>query len=180
METNRIAYDYSFNYFGKGTYEGKPVNGASICLNIRPYKDGKEVLFEHDDEVRLGEYFLNDTYDVYFDRDRLFLVLKNEPVCKAYMDAYGWDKIEASIVGYSLDVVVGTVKDDPLGAEDLPPGFQNLPVADPVAVDKDTFVAFLEVFLDDFDIPDNKPAQVPSVLFYEPGSKEELETMLHG
>lgn len=173
-ETMRVGYDYTFNYFGKGTLTGKPVNGASVTLNIRAYKDGKEVLFEENDELAIPihgsdeNYYLDEAYNIYFDNDKLFVVIRNEPIYNMFIDAYGWDRIEAEVIGYSLDVVVGRTRDY-LEGEDLPEEFLDAPMAEPVPVDKDTFLSFLELFKDDFDISDNKPAQVPSVVFYEPG-----------
>lgn len=178
--TNRISYDYLFNYFGKGTYEGKPVTGASIALNIRPYKDGKEVLFKDGDEPKLQDCYLCDIYKVSFNRKTEFVVKENVDVKLMYLLAFEWDRIEYEITDYSLDVHIGTLKDR-FGddTENLPDGFLDTPISKPVTVTEEEFREFLSVNEDDFDIPDNRSAQIPSVRFYDisaEGDNNEQET----
>lgn len=160
----RIAYDYSFNYFGGDTYDGKIVNGASISLNIRPYKKGMEILFADGDEVAAADKYLNNVYKVSFDREKQFVIEKNLLMDNLFRRFYGWDRIHADVIRYSLDVITGQVKDE---ANDLPSQFQNIPVAEPVVVTEEEFRTFLDFHKNDFDIDDNKDAQVPSVIFYD-------------
>lgn len=163
----RIAYGYLFNYFGGEKRNGKIVNGSSIDLNIRPYKNGKEVLFEQDNEVTINGYYLFHIFDIRFDRQYQFVIERNPQMYDLFRIAFGWERIEASVITYSLDVIAGRVKDED-GMNDLPEEFQNVPVSEPSVVSEEEFRAFLSEHVDDFDILDNKHAQVPSVMFYDP------------
>lgn len=140
----RIAYDYLFNYFGGDTHDGRIVSGASISLNIRAYKDGKEVLFEEDKEVRIYKHYLSDVFEVSFDRENQFVVKKNFPIDRLFRIVHEWDRIEAEVIESYL------VVDCEL-----------------VAVSEQEFREFLKARKDDFDIIDNVAAQVPSVSFYD-------------
>lgn len=51
---------------------------------------------------------------------------------------------------------------------DLPEEFQNVLISEPSVVSEEEFRAFLSEHVYDFDILDNKHAQVPSVMFYDP------------
>lgn len=166
MKKKRIAYDYTFNYFGGDTKDGHVVNGASITLNIRAYKNGQEVLFADGDEVTTHGKYLNNVFDISFDREHQFVIKKNLQMDNLFRLAFGWDRIEASVIGYDFDIVIGTVGE--LDGPDcgLPKEFLSVPVADPVKVSEKEFRSFLAAHADEFDIPDNKYAQVPSVLFY--------------
>lgn len=160
----RIAYDYLFNYFGGDTREGRVVNGANICLNIRAYKGDEEVLFEDGNEVKAKSRYLSDVFEISFDRKNQFIVRKKIPIDNLFRLIYGWDRIEAEVIGYSLDVICGRMGDL---ADNIPEEFKNLPSAEPVEVSEQEFRAFLKTHADDFDILDNQSAQVPSVVFYD-------------
>lgn len=163
----RIAYGYLFNYFGGEKRNGKIVNGSSIDLNIRPYKNGKEVLFEQDNEVTINGYYLFHIFNIRFDREHQFVIERNPQMYDLFRISFGWERIEASVIGYSLDTVAGLVK-DVKGMDNLPEDFRNLPVSEPLIVSEDEFRTFLSAHADGFDIPDNKHTQVLSVRFYDP------------
>lgn len=182
-KTKTVAYDYTFNYFGGDTYDGKIVTGASITLAIRCYKEGTEVKFNENEEqsvnlvtidpisngfVPKDERWLNDVFDISFDRKEIFKIHRNIYIDNLFKLHYGYDKISYDIVGYSFDVAVGLLKDtDPSFAKDLPEGFQDAPVCEPVEVDESVFREFISSRIDDFDITDNKNAQCPSVSFLD-------------
>lgn len=162
-KNKRIAYSYLFNYFGCDEYNGRTVNGSGITLNIRPYKNGREVLFEKDDEVSTNGRYLSDVFNVSFDRQNQFIIKKNLQMDNLFRLVFGWERIEASVIEYELDVICGTVGDE---KNDLPENFHNIPVSEPVVVSKEEYRKFLISHADDFDISDNRCAQVPSVMFY--------------
>lgn len=182
--SKRIAYDYLFNYFpksydsgrgeSKDTYNGKLVAGATITLCIKVYKDSKEgasspsseVLFEEEKEISESGKYLSDVFDVSFDREKLFVVKKNIMVDNIFRLMYGWDRIEAEVVEYSIDTFMGTLKDLP-GMEDFASELDDMPVSEPNSVSEEQFRSFLSSHKDGFDISDNKYAQVPSYSFLE-------------
>lgn len=164
VRNKRIAYDYLFNYFGGDKWDGKIVGGSDITLNIRPYKDGKEVLFKDNEELTAANCSLSDVFTVSFDRENQFVIKKDLTADSLFRIAFGWERIEASIIKYELDVYVGKVGDE---QNELPKSLQDIPIMDPVVVTEKEYRDFLASHADDFDITDNKHAQVPSVLFYD-------------
>ena len=74
-EPKTLAYDYLFNYFGKKTFKGKIILGASIQLGIRVYKNKQEVKFS--EEPKYQNNYLSDVYEVSFDREKMFRIEKN-------------------------------------------------------------------------------------------------------
>lgn len=166
--TKRIAYDYAFQFFGDATYKGKKVTAANVTLNIRPYKCGGECYFEEGREIKAGDWFLNQVFHTYFDRYKLFYALRNNRAYKAFLDAYGWDRIEAEPVRYSLDVEIGKVRDFS-ERDTVDRAYWDSPVSEPWAISEKEFKAFLMLFADNFDYDVNKPAQTPTVIFYDGG-----------
>lgn len=169
-KNKRIAYDYLFNYFGGDKQDGKLINGAVITLNIRAYKDGKEVLFEEGKEPKTHGKYLSNIFDVCFDRENQFTIKRNLQTDNLFRLVFGWERIEASVIAYHLDVVVGRIGDEKENG--LPEEFQNLPIAEPMAVTEEIYRKFLADHVGDFDISDNKQAQVPSVTFYDLSDEE--------
>lgn len=147
-ENMRVCYDYLFNYFGDDEWNGKVVGGASVNLNIRPYKNEEEVLFEDGDEITTKGMFLSDVFRVHFDRENQFLIERVDSVDVLFRVMFSWEQIKAFPTEYYLYVRDGVE-------------------LDPVAVTEEEFRAFLSDHVDDFDILDNKNAQVPSVGFYK-------------
>lgn len=157
-----VAYDYLFNYFGNATYNGRHITGASISIAIRVYKDGKEVKFEDSKEPTTNGRYLCDIFDVSFDRDKLFVIERNLYVDNLFRLVFDFEKIEVEIVGFYLDYLIGSGKDY---VPDLPDEIANLPMSEPMEVSEEDFKKFLSDNINDFDIPDNKHAQCPSVSF---------------
>lgn len=162
----RIAYDYLFNYFGDDMYEGKPVSGASILLNIRVYKGNEEILFDEDKEPCVNGKYLFHVFNISFDREELFMIKRNLSMDNLFRRMFNCDRIEAEIVKYSLDTYSGTVKNLDCGKE-FPKEIQDMLVSESNIVSEEEFRAFLVSHKDDFDISDNKPAQVPSVAWLD-------------
>ncbi len=152
-----IVYDYLFNYFGKQKFKGEIITGGSINIAIRVYMNSKEVKFEKDVELSTHGNSLFDVFDVSVDRETVFKIKRNLYVDNLFRLVYGFDKIEADVIGYSLDVYEGLAKD--LLSVDLPKDFENFPVSKPIEVSKDVFTQFILNNIDDFDIPDNHKAQ---------------------
>lgn len=159
-EPKTIVYDYLFNYFGGDTFKDSVIMGASVAIAIRAYKEGKEVKFTKEPEC-YGKYFC-DIYSVSFDREKMFVVEKDLKVDNLFRLVYGFDKIEAEVVEYSLDCL-SSLTDDIRNI--IPEELRNLPCSEPMVVSKDEFMMFLKEHVDDFDISDNVNAQVPSVIF---------------
>lgn len=162
-EPKTIVYDYLFNYFGGDTFKGKTICGASVQLAIRAYKDGKEVKFT--EEPKCKNQFLCDIYKLSFDREKLITIRKDIMVELIFRSFCGWDKIEVEIAGYVLDYYDDMPDNVKEITKDLPENLRNLPCSFPMEVTEEEFKEFLGGHLDDFDISDNKNAQVPSVSF---------------
>lgn len=156
-----IAYDYLFNYFGEDTFNEKMITGATIQLAIRVYKSGKEIKFIEEPQYE-GAY-LYQVFKVTFDRNKLFTVQRNLKVDNIFRLVFGWDLIEAEVIGYTLDYL-----DEGLSGEikkGISEKFKNWSYSFPMEVSEREFSDFLIRNLDGFDISDNKSAQVPSTAF---------------
>lgn len=161
IEKKTIAYDYLFNYFGKDTFKGRVITGASIQIAIKAYKDEKEVKFNDlpFDCIKASNHYLNENYSVSFDKDKLYIIEKNMLIDTLFRFIYGWDKIDYEIIGFSLDYL------DELPdyvAENLPDELKGYPYSVPMKVTKEEFEEFLKDHIKDFNISDNINAQVPS------------------
>lgn len=163
-EPKTIAYDYMFNYFGGDCVNGKVICGACVQLAIRAFKDGKEMKFVKEPSCH-GKHF-NEIYNISFDRDKLFVVEKNLRMDNLFRLVFGWDKIEAEVVGYTLDYYEGMLSEVMTdGIEELPEFLRNMPCTAPMEVPELVFREFLSNRIEDFDISDNINAQVPSISF---------------
>lgn len=161
-EPKTIVYDYLFNYFGGDSFKDKIILGAGIRLAIRAYKDGEEIKFVENEEPKYKDIFYNENYNVLFDREKLFVIEKNLIVDNLFRIVKGWDKIEAEIDGYFLDYLSHLPEEV---EKDLPEDLKGFPCSEPMDVSEEEFRTFLREHLNDFDISDNRRAQVPSVSF---------------
>lgn len=159
-EFKTIAYDYLFNYFGGDTYRGKIITGACLQLAIKAYKDGKEIKFVK--EPKYNDIYWCDNFRVSFDREKVFVVKKNLKVDNLFRLVYGFDKIEAEVIGFTLDFLSSLSESE---KKDLPKELQDFPCSEPMEVTEEAFKHFIMSHKDDFDISDNINAQVPSVSF---------------
>lgn len=157
-----IVYDYLFNCFGGKRHNGKVVLGASVELAIHVYKNGQEIKFQEKEPDAVQGRYLCEAYEVSFDREKLFVVQKNIKIDNLFRIVYGWDRIEAEVVGYTLDYLT---KPDEEIEKLLPEEFKGMPYSTPEEVSEQVFKTFLKDNLDDFDISDNIKAQVPSVRY---------------
>ena len=160
-EPKTIAYDYLFNYFGGDKFKEKIITGACVQLAIWAYKEGKEVKFMEEPKPIKERYYC-DIYKVSFDREKLFVMEKDLRMDNLFRIVYGWDRIEAEVVGYTLDYL------DELPEEArriLPDELKDFPCSSLMEVTEDEFRDFVGRHLDDFDISDNINAQVPSIAF---------------
>lgn len=155
-----IAYDYLFNYFGGDSFNGKVIRGACVELAIHAYKNNEEIRFES--EPRAKNRFYNEIFNIFFDTTEIFLIRKNIFIDNLFRIIYGWDSIEAEVVGYSLDYYCSLSESE---RNNLPDEVKELPCSTPMEVTEKEFKDFLTSHLNDFDISDNKPAQVPSIRF---------------
>lgn len=160
IEPKTIVYDYLFNYFGGDSYKGKIVLGACVQLAIRAYKNDVEIKFN--EEPRYENIFWCDNYTVSFDEQELFIVKKNIRVDNLFRIWYEFDKIEAEVVGYTLDIISSLPEDI---RNDLPEMLKDMPCSEPMEVSEEEFKEFLAIHKCDFNISDNMKAQVPSVAF---------------
>lgn len=160
-EAKTLVFDYLFNYFGCGKFKGNVITGACVRLAIRAYRNGQEVKFTEEPCIDNRAYYC-EIYDVAFDREKLFTVTKNLYIDNLFRIVYGFDKIEAQVVGYSLDKLTGRSADF---INNCPKELADFPVSEEIIVSEDEFRKFLSDHLDDFDISDNKKAQIPSVSF---------------
>lgn len=155
-----IVYTYLFNYFGKGKYNDKVITGACIDLAIKVYKNGKQV--QLDKEIECNDAYLCDVFKVSFDRDKGFVVTKNLKADNLFRLVYEFDKIEYEVVGYALDYLSSLPEE---AEKDLPEEFKDFPCFTSMEVTEEVFKQFLAEHKDDFDISDNKNAQVPAIAF---------------
>lgn len=156
-----IAYTYLFNYFGGDTYEGKIIMGANVELAIRVYEKGKEVKFTEEPKKIIKWYF-SDIYTVSFDRANQFKVEKNLYADNTFRILHNWDKIDFEVVSFSLDYLIDFTEEQ---KKNLPDFITEMPVSSPMTVTEEVFREFLRTHVDDFDISDNKNAQVPAYFF---------------
>lgn len=155
-----IVYDYLFNYFGGDTYEERIITGACVQLAIKAYKEGKEIKFA--EEPKYNNIFWCDNFKVSFDRENVFVIKKNLIADNLFRLVYGFEKIEAEVIGYTLDYLSPLSENE---KEDLPKELREIPCSEPMEVSEDVFKQFIMSHKDDFDITDNINAQVPSVSF---------------
>lgn len=166
-----IAYNYFFNYFGGDRYKDKVICGAAIDIAIIPFKDGKEVKFSKEPEA--ADIYLSDVLKVSFDRNKIIHIEKNWRVDNIFRILKHWEKIDYKIVGYSLDYYdaeetkkIQKELKECLG-DAMPNELLNTPCSVSMEVTKEEFEIFLRTHSEDFDILDNKNAQVPSYSLIE-------------
>lgn len=135
MKNKRIAYEYVFTF---------PDNKAGILLNIRPYKNGSEILFDKDDEIKADDYELSSVFKISFDPDTQFVIRRREGMAFLFSAAHGWDHFEVEITGYFL------INDNEVNQ----------------TVSETEFRQFLEEHASDFDNPKNQSAYVSRKIFF--------------
>lgn len=174
MSTGKtIVYNYLFNYFGRDKYKDKTICGASIDIAIIPVINGNEVKFSEEIEPQAYERYLSEVFKVSFDKEKMFTVERNLPIDNLFRIHYEWEKINYEVVGYTLDYfddeetkkIQKELKE--LLGDKMPNEFLNAPCSVFMEVTEEDFKEFLRSHIDDFDILDNKNAQVPSVAFIE-------------
>lgn len=159
-EPKSIAYDYLFYFSRENSFNGKIILGAGITLAIRAYKDGKEVKFW--EEPRYKDIHYEKNYDVSFYKENIYVIQKNLIVDNLFRIVMGWDKIEAEVYGYFLDYLSHLPEEI---ERDLPEDLKGFPCIEPMEVLEEEFRNFLRENWDDFGIPNNIKAQVPSDRF---------------
>lgn len=126
-------------------FQGKPLAGATLTVEIRFYQKGKEV------EVETGGFLAGDrifhpssTVHVSFDRNNAFMVQLDDEAVAFYRRRCNIDEVECQLLpdGYSIDVdISGGISEDR-------------------QVTEAEFKDFLKAHADLFDIPENQRAQV--------------------
>lgn len=154
-----LVYTYLFNYFGKNKFDKKTITGAAIDLAIKVIKDNEAIEFT--EEINISGRYLSDIYTVSYDREKCYQITENPQIKDLIKTGLKADNIEYSIVGYSLDYLSGFGLGEEI-EKDLPIEIRNMPVSKPMEVTKDEFEKFLGANVDEFDISDNRHAQVPS------------------
>lgn len=177
MVGKRVGYYYTMNYHGGDCHEGRAVGGASITLLYHIYKDGKELLFDKEAEFCVDGVYLNNVYDVCFDRKTQFQVMCNKGVERMFCGKFGWNRITVEPALYSLDVACGTVRDEENG---LPEEWQDVLVEEPILVGESAWRDFVANRLDDFDIPDNSWAQCVGISWCDVFTDDRRETKIVG
>lgn len=164
MNNKRIAYQYLFNYFGRESYRNQTITGAAIAINIRPYKDGREILFENNKEPCFDKLFLPDAISVSFHPETQFTITENVIAEHALCEGFGWDYITYQVTGYFFDIPYVMTEEEKAMMPDI---VKDLPAVIPIDVPEHDFRAFLKEHVTDFDILDNKKAQVAGVCFFD-------------
>lgn len=159
-EPKSIAYDYLFYFSKEILFNGKTILGAGIQLAIRAYKDGKEVKFWNEPRYKDIHYEAN--YDVVFNRENLFVIEKNLIVDNLFRIVMEWDKIEAEVHGYFLDYLSCLPEEI---ERDIPEDLKGFSCIEPMFISEEEFRIFLIENWNDFGIPNNIRAQVPSDSF---------------
>lgn len=147
-----INYEYVFNYFGNEMFRKHKVTGASIDVEFRGYKDGKEVsLLMGDGEMEMtkGSITLSNLVHVRFDRSKLYIIEPVEELVKELKEELDLDEIRAEASAFSLAI------------EESEGCFTSM------QVQKSAFFQFIWKDVDGFDISDNKSAQVTSYVIKE-------------
>lgn len=172
-ERYTIAYVYLFNYFGGDTFKDKVITGAGIDLAIRVYdENGNEIKFPKEKEPRRNGKYLCDIFKISFDREKVFVIDRNVETDNFFRVAFGWNKIEAEVVGYSLDYESGWTEEQ---LKDMPEIMKIMPVSASMTVTEEEFRTFLMSHADAFDIKDNINAQVPAVTYINTISKNGIK-----
>ena len=158
MGKRDIVYTYLLNYNGEKQYDEKNVSAAFIDIAIKLYKDGKEIPFKDSDkDIKYGECYLSDVYQVFFNRKKIFGIKKNPQKFDLFRLIYDADDIKAEVVGYGLDVM----KEMPQEISNaLPDTLKTFPYAEAVFVSKDEFEKFIMCDVDGFATKDNEKAEV--------------------
>lgn len=142
-----INYEYVFNYDGDEMFRKQRVLGASIDVEFRGYKNGKEVsLLMGDGEMEKtkGSITLSDLVHVRFDRSKLYVIEPVEELVKELKEELDLDEIRAEASAFSL-----TIEESEGHVTSM-------------QVQKSAFFQFIWKDVDGFDISDNKSAQVTS------------------
>ena len=154
-----LVYTYLFNYFGKNKFDEKTITGAAIDLAIKVIKDNE--VMEFTKEINISDRYLSDIYTVSYDREKYYQITENLQIKDFIKSSLKADNIEYSIVGYSLDYLSRFGLGEEI-EKHLPIEIRNMPVSESMEVTKDEFEKFLGANVDEFDIIDNRHAQVPS------------------
>lgn len=176
-----IVYDYLFNYSGSNRFMDRNICGAGVQVAVHAYdNDGREILFDSEPKIDCIGY--NSTYDVVFDREKLFHVKRDDTICNMFCVRHHWSRIGYDIYGYFLECLCDKSVRDRIvsGLEEkfeqegliLPEIISTLPVSEPVSVTESVFRTFLSERIPWFDTLDNCVAQVPSVRFVSCMEKE--------
>ncbi len=146
QEAKTFGFLYYFNYFGEAEYKNRRIVGASIAIVIRVYKDGKEVKFLEEPIIINSKYgfkvYLSSVLKVSIDRDLAYRVTKKIDIETAFILKFGWDKIEFEINDFYFSFSDGEVSEIP---------FQ---------VEEGEFKSIISSDIEEFDISDNKSAQI--------------------
>ena len=153
-----LVYTYLFNYFGKNKFDEKTITGAAIDLAIKVIKDNE--VMEFTKEINISDRYLSDIYTVSYDREKYYQITENLQIKNFIKSSLKADNIEYSIVGYSLDYLSRFGLGEEI-EKCLPIEIRNMPVSESIEVTKDEFEKFLGANVDEFDIIDNRHAQVP-------------------
>lgn len=165
LKQGRIGHDYSFNYFGGDSYNGKIIAGASIDVLFRCYgHDGNEKLFTEQDDI-------SSILDVRFDRKAGYEIDINPDRMMKICRKYGIKSMDFSPKKYCLYYLDGMLSDELKDGDeetrknvpDIIEKLGDVPIQSPMYVDRDVFLKFLLDHADDFDISDNVHAQTCSV-----------------
>jgi hypothetical protein len=137
-----ISYLYSYNYFGKDKYNGKIINGSGLDILFKIYKGTTFVNVTKDKSYH--GFYICDVLKVSFDKKHLHILNRDSIMYIYFCDYFKADKIDFEIVGYNLSYVEN--ENDFMSYE--------------MEVSEYDYKCFLMNHLDDFDIPDNRSAQV--------------------
>ncbi|WP_373124617.1 hypothetical protein [Blautia producta] len=158
-----IVYDYLFNYFGGDSYGGRIVTGATVSVAFYFIdRKGEVIGFEENQEPRFENDYLCNMLNVYYDREQCYKLTTTKALGELINKNTSIKSI-CLVCSYSLDCdMTNTPKYHEL-LQDMPSFIKQIPMSEPIPVTKKEFEDFLKSHVDDFDISDNKPAQVPSV-----------------
>lgn len=159
-EPKTMVYEFLFHYSGDDTFEGNIILGASIRIAARVYKDGEEIKFI--DEPECNNKHLGDVFRVSVDRKNVFAVKKNGYIEKLFCECYGFERIEAEVIGYSFDQLYLFPENE---GRPAPQYLEGVSCTNLMEISEDEFKEFISIHIDDFDIPENMNVQAPAVVF---------------
>lgn len=160
-----LVYGYQLPYHGSKKHNGVVVKGVNVELAIRVYKNEHEIGFYEEEPDTVQDKHLCDIYHLSYDQKNLFMIEKDTEADGLFRQAYGWDRIDAEVVGYTFDLDGNPGNGSAETFNSLPEEVRALYCPSPVAVTETVFKRFLSDDPDGFIETDSDELRAPYVIF---------------